>query len=174
MLIEQIDILANIATEFSSFAKMPQPKLDYYSVNDLIQNSVQLFASSEEQTIKLVNTGNKQLKARIDKDQFCRVINNLIKNAQQSIPANRLPEIIISLFNKEDKWIQIDIKDNGLGIPDELKSKIFYPNFSSKSDGMGLGLAMTKNIIESFNGTINFVTVVNEGTTFTVLLPIEK
>jgi signal transduction histidine kinase len=174
MLIEQIDILANIATEFSSFAKMPQPKLDFYSVNDLIQNSVQLFASSEEQTIKLVNTGNEQLKARIDKDQFCRVINNLIKNAQQSIPANRLPKIIISLFNKEDKWIQIDIKDNGLGIPDELKSKIFYPNFSSKSDGMGLGLAMAKNIIESFNGTINFVTVVNEGTTFTILLPIEK
>ena len=174
MLIEQIDILAHIASEFSSFAKMPQPKLDVYSVHELLQNSVQLFTSFDEQTIKLIYAGNESLKAKIDKDQFCRVINNLIKNAQQSIPINKLPEIVISLSKKEDKFIQIDVKDNGLGIPDELRSKIFYPNFSSKTDGMGLGLAMSKNIIEAFNGTINFVTVVNEGTTFTILLPIEK
>lgn len=174
MLIEQIDILAHIASEFSSFAKMPQPKLDIYSVNELLQNSVQLFTSFDEQAIKLIYAGNELLKAKIDKDQFCRAINNLIKNAQQSIPANRIPEIAISLSKKEDKFIQIDVKDNGMGIRDELRSKIFYPNFSSKTDGMGLGLAMAKNIIESFNGKISFVSVINEGTTFTILLPIEK
>ena len=172
MLIEQIDSLAHIASEFSSFAKMPQPALTEYSIKELIQGSIQLFTAYDKSAVNFINDNDEVLIAKIDKDQFCRVINNLIKNAQQSIPDDRVPCIEISLKKSTGNFAQISVSDNGTGIPDNLKDKIFYPNFSSKTDGMGLGLAMAKSIIESFNGTINFNTVINKGTTFTIHLPL--
>ncbi len=171
MLVEQIDSLALIANEFSSFAKMPLAELKPYDLNILIKNSVELFSVNDQLSIDFINDGQHELIANIDKDQFCRVLYNLLKNAQQAIPADRKGLIIIQLI-KTNQEIVISVNDNGNGIPDELKEKIFYPNFSTKTEGMGLGLAMAKNIIESFNGKIYFETQQNLGTTFFIKLPI--
>jgi signal transduction histidine kinase len=171
MLIEQIDSLALIANEFSSFAKMPLPELQPHVIEELIKNSVQLFSANDSLSIHFINYEKQNLKANIDKDQFCRVLYNLLKNAQQAIPLEKEGIITIQL-KKQNEEILISITDNGIGIPDELKDKIFYPNFSTKTEGMGLGLAMVKNIIESFNGKIYFETNFQIGTTFNITLPL--
>jgi signal transduction histidine kinase len=105
-----------------------------------------------------------------DKDQLNRVFSNLIKNAIQAIPDDRKGLISLQLY-REDHLAIIKVQDNGSGIPQELTEKIFVPNFTTKSGGTGLGLAMVKNIVEQNGGSVSFESVVDEGTTFTVRLP---
>jgi len=171
MLIEQIDSLAIIANEFSSFAKMPTPELKMHVIHELIKDSVNLFSANDTISVNFINHETQDLKSNIDKDQFCRVIYNLLKNAQQAIPIEKTGIVTVELKKLNDEII-ISITDNGIGITDELKEKIFYPNFSTKTEGMGLGLAMAKNIIQSFNGNIYFETQLQIGTTFYITLPI--
>jgi signal transduction histidine kinase len=105
-----------------------------------------------------------------DKEQISRVFINLIKNALQAIPKGRKAEIDIDVL-KINRIFWIRVKDNGTGIPKDLQEKIFRPNFTSKSSGMGVGLSIVRNIIESANGKINFKTKQNEGTVFIISLP---
>jgi signal transduction histidine kinase len=99
-----------------------------------------------------------------------RVFNNLIKNAQQAIPESRKGIIELILSRWEDT-ILIEIKDNGVGIDEAIRDKIFSPNFTTKNTGMGLGLALVKTIIENSDGSIRFETISGEGTSFFISLP---
>ena len=96
---------------------------------------------------------------------------NLLKNAEQSIPEGREGKIEILAYITQHEVV-VKIKDNGCGIADEVKPKLFTPNFTTKSTGTGLGLAMVKNAIVSFNGTIAFDTEINNGTIFTIQFPL--
>ena len=107
---------------------------------------------------------------RADKEQMLRVFNNLIKNGIQAIPEERTGIISIKLSLKENSWVT-SIQDNGSGIPVDLQDKIFVPNFTTKSSGMGLGLAMVKSIVETVSGKIWFETTEGKGTTFYISLP---
>ena len=168
MLIEQIDTLSHIATEFSNFAKLPNANLEVINVFDVLQNVTSLFKQNTACDISL--NGEHTLLIKADKDQCLRIFTNLLKNAEQSIPENRKGKITIEAFTK-DASVVIYIKDNGAGIPDAVKHKLFTPNFTTKSTGTGLGLAMVKNSVVSFNGTISFETEEHKGTTFTVIFP---
>lgn len=168
-LIEQIDNLSKIASEFSNFAKMPQPineKIDLLEVIDKIQN----LYLNQNVNFKIVDEINKPVYIFADKNQILRAFINLVNNGIQSVPEDRNPEIQIS-FKRVGNIIHIEIKDNGRGIPEELKDKLFIPNFTTKSSGMGLGLAITKNIIELAGGAIDFVSEIDKGTTFIIKLP---
>jgi len=101
-----------------------------------------------------------------------RVFNNLIKNAIQAIPEDRRGKIEVILERLEESVI-VKIVDNGVGIPEEKQSSIFVPNFTTKNSGMGLGLAISRNIVENANGSITFETEENVGTTFYVELPVQ-
>lgn len=168
VLIEQIDTLSHIATEFSNFAKLPKTNPELINVNEVLKNVAHLFKQNTESEIKLYITQSQFIIA--DREQCLRIFTNLLKNAEQAIPADRQGKIEIITFSNENEVI-IKIRDNGCGIPDELKSRMFTPNFTTKTNGTGLGLAMVKNYISSFGGTISFETVVNENTTFTISLP---
>ena len=109
------------------------------------------------------------VKIHADGKQMLRVLNNLIKNAIQAIPENQEGRIDIKL-EREKSCFLISIKDNGTGIPTKVQERIFAPNFTTKSSGMGLGLAMVKNIIEGLGGEIWFETKERLGTTFFVRL----
>ena len=100
-----------------------------------------------------------------------RVFNNIIKNSIQAITSERVGKIEIKIFTNKDK-VHVTVSDNGVGIDPSKEGKIFVPYFTTKSNGTGLGLAMVKQIIENHHGTIDFETVLDEGTTFEVILPL--
>jgi len=170
MLIEQIDNLSRIAGTFSDFARMPEAKFERIDINAKLRSVVQLFANNNEHIQLDYQVSVSEIFVVADPEQMVQVFNNLLKNAIQSIPNDREGIILVSL-NKTDKEINIEISDNGIGIENELSDKLFVPNFTTKSTGMGLGLAISKNIIELTGGKITFTTQVNEGTTFKVTLP---
>lgn len=171
-LIEQIETLAHIANEFSNFAKMPKAQNEGLSLSAIVQSTVELYSETENTKVKLNNeVGNVNVFA--DKDQLVRVFNNLVKNAVQAIPEDTEGEISVTLSVKGSQAV-VEVKDNGIGIEDDKLEKIFMPNFTTKTGGMGLGLAMVKNIIENANGKIWFKTQQGVGTSFFVSLPLYR
>lgn len=162
-MIEQIDTLAHIANEFSNFAKMPKVNLEQVNLTEIIQSTIVLFRNDSTH-IKITSELEPAI-VLADKNQCLRIFNNVIKNAVQSIPEGREGEISIHISLRE-QMVLVCVKDNGIGIPDEMKAKIFVPNFTTKSTGTGLGLAMVKNSIVAFGGEIWFESKRNEGTSF--------
>jgi len=169
-LIEQIDNLSFIASEFSNFAKMPKAYNEEINLVDKIRSTLNLFSNTDNVDFIFGHESDTVI-VFADKEQLSRVFINLIKNAIQSIPDNRKGRLGINLVMGE-KLVRISITDNGKGIPEELQNKLFTPSFTTKTSGMGLGLTIVKNIIESFGGNITFKTKVNHGTTFTIELPV--
>ena len=171
-LIEQIDGLARIATEFSSFAKMPKASNSDLNLNELVSSVYNLFNQNELENLELnLFLSDNQYIVHADKDQLVRVFNNLIKNAIQAIPDGRLGKIDISVFDRDEMAI-VRVSDNGTGISSTMQEKVFYPNFTTKSSGTGLGLAMAKNIVDQAKGKIYFNTIMGQGTDFYVELPL--
>ena len=169
-LIEQIDNLAQIASEFSNFAKMPRAENLKININTLVSSVYDLFSKGLKMDIS-IQLPTEEFFVYADKNHLIRVLTNLMKNAEQSIPEGREGKIDVSLYQQENLVI-IKVRDNGSGISDDKKDKVFVPNFTTKSSGTGLGLAISKNIIESVNGNIYFKTIVGKGTEFFVELPI--
>ena len=171
-LIQQIDTLSSIATGFSNFAKMPKPDEHPFNVVETLSNVIQLFNNIDNMDITSDLPEDEEIIIVADKEQISRVFINLIKNATQAIPEGIRGKIHVSL-SKSDKLV-IKISDNGCGIPDEIRPKLFTPSFTTKSSGSGLGLAMVKNIIINAKGNITFESEVGKGTTFIVTLPIKQ
>jgi two-component system nitrogen regulation sensor histidine kinase NtrY len=169
VLIEQIESLSELASEFSDFAKMPPAKYQKINVAEVVQSVIHLYAHTGNTEIRLEKSSG-EASVFIDRDQLSRVFNNLVKNAIQAIPEGKhgLVEIKITVDNDS---VNVEVKDNGSGIPPEVAAKIFTPNFSTKTSGMGLGLAIVNKIVESADGTISFESSPEEGTTFIVSFP---
>ena len=166
-LIQQIDVMSSIASAFSDFAKMPTQRKERLDVIDVIKHTLDIF---NEEYIHYY-PAEKELFANLDKAQLIRVVTNLVKNAKQAKRNNEeAPLIEIKVTSKNNKII-ITVSDNGKGISEENKQRIFEPKFTTKSSGMGLGLPMVKNIIEAYGGTISFTSTENIGTVFTITLP---
>jgi nitrogen fixation/metabolism regulation signal transduction histidine kinase len=171
MLIEQIDTLSHIATEFSNFAKLPNANLEEVNLFDVLQNVTHLF--QQNTACEIVLNATDSLLVMADKEQCLRIFTNLLKNAEQSIPEYRKGKIDILAYTSGGT-VTIKVKDNGCGIANDVKHKLFTPNFTTKSTGTGLGLAMVKNSVVSFNGTISFETALDQGTVFTIVFPMIK
>ncbi len=172
-IIEQIDNLSFIATAFSNFAMMPRENNERIDFLEIIINARNLFSSQEDMEVTSDFHNLSSAYVFGDREQLVRVLVNLFKNAQQSVPETRKAEIRISL-KQSDGFYVFSISDNGSGIPENLKKRMFEPNFTTKSSGMGLGLAMSKKIIENAGGTITYKTIEGEGTTFHVSLPVKE
>ena len=171
-LTEQISTLTNIATEFSNFAKMPTGQFGYIPINHVVKEASNLF--SKYPNIRLESDiPEHNIMVYADKDQLSRVFVNIIKNATQAIgrKPNGYIKISVAQF---DKNVKVTIEDNGSGISDEASKKIFTPNFTTKSGGMGLGLAISKETVKLINGKIWFDTTLGQGTRFYVQLPVSS
>lgn len=171
-IISQIDNLAYIATEFSDFAKMPEAREEPIELNEFLNNAMELYANDATVSISYHGTP-VNVWAASDRSQMLRVFNNLVENAKQAIPEGVAGKIEVILTVNDNKGI-IAVSDNGIGISDATSQKIFQPYFTTKSSGTGLGLAMTKRIIEFWHGTIWYDTEEGKGTTFYVSLPINE
>ena len=171
--IQQIESLSLIASEFSNFAQMPQTTKELVDLKEIVSNVVDLYKNTNDIEIHLGYLPSLQSIVMADKDQMIRTFNNLIKNAIQSIPSQRNGQINIDMMNDKGHFL-VMIQDNGAGIEEEMQSKIFQPNFTTKNSGMGMGLAIVKNIIINAGGKIWFQSELNKGTTFYVSLPLNK
>jgi two-component system, NtrC family, nitrogen regulation sensor histidine kinase NtrY len=169
-LIEQIDNLSAIASEFSNFAKMPAINIASVDLVDLIARTVELFGGSDAYSINY-KASEEHITINADREQLSRVFMNLIKNAIQSIPESRKGKINITI-EKEEKQVAVIVSDNGNGIPDDVKPKLFTPNFTTKSSGMGLGLTIVRNILDQLAGEISYTTKPGAGTKFTIKIPL--
>jgi two-component system nitrogen regulation sensor histidine kinase NtrY len=167
--VEQIESLSSIASEFSAFAKMPDTRMERFNIFDVISQAATIFKQTDNFNI-LYHVPEKPFLIHADKDQLLRCFNNLLKNAIEATPPERFGLIEI---NNEigDKNILITVKDNGDGIPENMREKIFEPNFTTKSSGTGLGLAFVKNSIENAGGKVWFETQPGKGTTFFLSFP---
>ena len=166
VLIEQIDHMASIASAFSDFAKLQEANNEWFDLSELVNSCAKLF-------YEIVDVMECDIEPNVsvygDRDQVNRVIVNLLKNAEQSIPEGREGHVLVRLKTVLGKIILL-VKDNGCGIPESIRDRISEPNFTTKSGGTGLGLAMSYKIIEAMGGSITFESVENEGTTFYVVL----
>jgi len=168
-LIEQIDTMSSIASAFSNFAKMPAQKKEVLNVVHIVKLALDIF---NEDYITFYPE-DEEIIAKFDRTQLIRVVTNLVKNGIQAIPEDsENPKIEVRVFSENDT-VNITVEDNGSGITEENKGKVFEPKFTTKTSGMGLGLAMVKNIVETYNGSITFTSQLGEGTTFTVTFPKE-
>ena len=165
-LIEQIDTMSSVATSFSDFATLPKTQLEKYDIVDTTKKVVEIF---EQNNINF-KSSKESIVIKHDKEQWIRVMTNLIKNSIQAIPSDRDPNINIEISDSTNS-VKIIVSDNGLGVLEENKEKIFEPKFTTKTDGMGLGLGIVKNIINSHRGKISYKSKPKKGTKFTISLP---
>lgn len=166
-LIQQIDTMSSIASTFSNFAKMPAQQKEELDVVNVVKLALDIF---NENYIKYI-PDESEIFTNFDRTQLIRVVTNLVKNGIQAIPDDlENPKIEVHVF-QEDKNVNITVEDNGTGISLENESKVFEPKFTTKTSGMGLGLAMVKKIVETYDGTITFTSKFGKGTTFKVTFP---
>ena len=169
---QQIESLATIASAFSDFANMPKGNMRNIVLEDAIRSAITLFEGYPDIDWETdFNIGiNKNAFVYGDPEQINRLIINLVSNAVQAKVKDKSLRIKIDLRGNENFWV-VNITDDGRGIDEELKEKIFLPSFTTKSSGMGLGLAIARSIAESMGGGISFISDKAFGTTFTVKIP---
>lgn len=167
-LIQQIDTMSAVASAFSNFASMPAQQNETLNVVDVVHLALDIF---NEDYINF-SSDAEEIITKIDRTQLIRIITNLVKNAIQAIPEEQEIKSIKVNVSKSNNNAVIKVTDNGKGIAEEDFERIFEPKFTTKTSGMGLGLAIIKNIIENYNGSISFLSELQKGTTFKVKLPI--
>lgn len=170
---EQIDTLSDIATEFSNFAKMPKSEITAFDMVQLTSSVIDLFRENEQIKISFrpYHVNNPNVLA--DKSQTIRCLNNLLTNAIQAMPERNRGTIDVAIRNFGNHLL-VRIEDNGIGIPEDQRKNIFVPNFTTKSTGSGLGLAMVKNIMTGIGGNIWFRSKSGRGTVFFLSFPTAK
>jgi signal transduction histidine kinase len=167
-LIQQIDTMSSVASAFSNFASLPAQQNETLNIVYVVQLALDIF---NEHYIQFL-AQEEEIVTKIDRTQLIRIITNLVKNATQAISDEQEdPMVFVNVFREGDN-AKIVVKDNGKGISIENKNRIFEPKFTTKTSGMGLGLGIIKNIVESYHGTITFESELGVGTEFTVTLPI--
>lgn len=163
-LLTQVDTLDDIASSFSTFAKMPEPVMQRVELVALVKRIVLLHSQSGDISFthsvhEAYSLGDEQL--------LGRTFSNIILNAFQAARPGYPQQVKISLTNTDDRYL-IRFEDNGKGIDPEIEDRIFLSHFSTKKSGSGLGLAIAKQAIEQMSGRIWFETRVGLGTTFFV------
>lgn len=171
-LLEQIDTLSKIATAFSDYAKMPENTPTTFDLVELLKNTIKIYDVERNISISLIYNENEAWSIFADKNNLGRVFGNIIKNGIQAI-GNDAGHIEVVINRLGEKY-RIKISDNGCGIKEEDKKKVFFPNFTTKSSGMGVGLSVSQDIIQGMGGSITFASKEGIGTVFSIDIPILK
>ncbi len=170
-LVEQIDNLSRIATEFSDFARLPEAQPAVLELGPLLQRTADLHRGDGALVDISVEVPPQPVVVRADHSHLLRALTNLVQNGVQAIPEGRPARIRIRVEAGERTAI-VRIADNGRGISASERAKIFRPYFTTKSSGTGLGLAMTRQMVEGWGGRIWFDSKEGEGTEFFMEVPL--
>ncbi len=174
-IIKHTDELKEMVNEFSSFARFPQSSPTPNDLNEALLEVIKLYQQAHPEIRFVLDLETKIPVFEFDRDQVKRVMINLIDNALsalQSNPGRRIQQIQLNThYNEQLQMVVIEVLDNGPGMPEEVKARVFEPYFSTKQEGTGLGLAIAKRIINDHDGFIRVQSTPGEGTQFTIELP---
>jgi len=166
---EEINSSNKIINDLLGFSRVGKPTVLPTRIERVIEDALSYTILPENIALtKKLNTGLPEIK--IDTNQVCQVLVNVILNAVQAMPTGG--KLTISAQEK-DKFLEVEIADTGCGIPQEVMDKIFDPLFTTRAKGIGLGLAVCKTIIDRHQGHIGAESKVGKGATFTIKLPLE-
>jgi signal transduction histidine kinase len=169
--IEYIDNLSAIASAFSSFAKMPGANPAEVDLLEQVKSTLELFSNTDNVSFDVIWPHERKVYILADRDHLNGIFSNLFKNSIQAIPAGRKGMIRVTMEVVRNK-VLVSVSDNGEGIPEDLKKKMFTPNFTTKSSGTGLGLSIVKRYAESAGGRVWFESEAGKGTVFHLEFPL--
>lgn len=148
--------LQQFVESYRKLAMLPTPKKEKVKLNEVIENSLQIMAPIfKQEHIEIVNTISFNRMLLVDKLQIEQVLINLFTNSMYALQEKKQKQIILSSEVKE-KRVFITITDTGNGIEKEIEDKIFLPFFTTRKEGAGIGLTLSKNIIEAHGGYLAF------------------
>lgn len=169
-IVDQIDALSRIASQFSHFARMPERYEEDVDLREVVMDAAKLF--EEYNNIRIEYSDNRQpMVVHADREELRRAFINIFRNAVQAMNEGGI--ITIQLLSENDLYT-ITVADAGPGVPEEIRGLLFEPNFSTKSEGMGLGLAMVKKTIDDLSGRIEIQSELGKGTKVIIILPKKK
>jgi PAS domain S-box-containing protein len=167
---EQADYISKIVSDLQDYARALRPDFTSVELCEFISNAVKSVIIPDN--IETAFICEKQIpQIKLDKTFTTRILTNLINNAVQAMPKGG--KLTLKAVTQENSAV-ITIEDTGVGIPEEVKSKMFTPLFTTKSKGQGFGLAVVKRLVEAQGGTIGFESEAGKGTKFTVTLPLTR
>lgn len=179
--LDEVRALNRIVTEFSDFARLPAPRLLPADPLEVLHHVFGLYAHdrSSDAATSRVQLGEGTLRRRglpeilIDREQIARALINLVKNAVEALPESggKVTMDAREQMHSDRKGVQITIHDDGRGMTEEVRAKIFTPYFTTKPEGTGLGLAIVERIVQEHNGAIEITSAPGEGTTVAIWLP---
>jgi len=165
-MVDQIDLIATVASAFSEFAKLPEKHNEVINLNTEVEDILRVF---NDDSI-FIHSNKSNIMINMDRIYLSRIITNLVTNAKQAESDER--KLIINVdVEQHQRRVLVSVQDNGIGIPENIYERIFEPNFTSKNSGMGLGLSMVRKMVEDYKGEISVKSEVGKGSTFTITLP---
>lgn len=171
VIIDHVELIRNIVNEFSSFARFPSSILKPAELLPIIEESLALYRETNHDIVFTLNVNNDIPSLHIDVLRLKQVFINLLDNAIAAMHGHGSIDITVRL-NRICDHVQIMIADDGPGLSDLNKTRIFEPNFSTKATGMGLGLTIVSTIIADHKGTIHVTDNLSGGATFVIQLPV--
>ena len=171
-IVHEVKHLNHIVTNFLAFAREPQLHYEPTDISALIDNTVTLLLSTHPHPVTLASRLPTGLPlVPVDPNEFRRALFNILINALQAMPDGGVLQVDAAV---DDDWLTVTVRDNGPGIPDAVKDRIFNPFFTTKDEGTGLGLAIAHKIVDGHRGVIEVDSAPGMGTAFTIRLPLER
>lgn len=163
--------LLRFVKTYKDLTRMPVPKLKNIKLADMFHHLNVLFEQkAHDEHIKLeFNVSHQNLEIMADNELMGQVLINLIINAFDAVKESQLPTIRIIAF-EQGRHTFIQVRDNGTGIPEDELNKVFIPFFTTKKQGSGIGLSLSREIIRAHGGTLSLTSVLEKGTDFTIRL----
>ncbi len=177
-IIKYSDEMKEMVNEFSNFARLPEVNLSPSDLNEVLGEVMALYRQAHPEIMFFFKPENKLSAFAFDRDQMKRVFTNLLDNAVAAfvgVPIGRPKKIDVEThFHERLQMAVASIQDNGVGMSEEVRTRVFEPDFSTKVHGTGLGLAIAKRIINDHGGFIRVYSTLGEGTRFLIELPTKE
>jgi signal transduction histidine kinase len=179
--LKEVDRICGLINDLLSFARPSKPNVALENVNDVVDNIVRILETqAKEKGTAIMREFNDSLpKVWIDREQMKQVFMNLILNAIQAMKEGGSISIATRAISRigtepSGEFVQVEVRDTGIGIPEENLQHIFDPFFTSKDEGSGLGLAVSHQIVQEHGGFVTVESTVGKGTSFFVHVPVGK
>jgi two-component system nitrogen regulation sensor histidine kinase NtrY len=168
-----VETLRSLVNEFGKFARLPTIETRPSDLNSIVQSAVEVYRQGYSH-IRFIEQYGKLPTLNLDPEQFNRVIINLVSNAVDAVSLTDRDGVITVLTKFDDLLGAgiVEVADNGPGISENIKDRVFEPYFSTKENGTGLGLAMVNQVVSDHGGYVRIVQSDNNGVKFRIELPL--